>query len=241
MIRQSIFILSVLIAVAATAFAGPLASEKLTLDSLTQKVNDFIETVTLQPGSSGAAPALVDFTLKKYPLPGFRASMLPGEPVSFSWSRLAGRRIVFNIPKGPEVFRRSITGATSVEITPEELNIMPSQNLAWYVYGVHGSFTVSLVDIVSSSQIQQGLQQIEQEEGAGNSGKIKKAAYLQLVSDTFPDSIDLYWKSHEILQSVSKGADPRLDKLARQLDQRVEQQFDRQFTQSCGSCHGPRP
>ena len=118
---------------------------------------------------------------------------------------------------------------------------MPSRNLAWYVYGVHGSFTVSLVDIVSSSQIQQGLHQIEQEEGGGNFGKIKKAAYLQLVSDTFPDSIDLYWKSHEILQSVSKGANPKLDKLAWQLDHRVEQKFDRQFTQSCGSCHGPRP
>ena len=211
---------------------------KLPLDSLLPKVNEFLETVALQPGPASSHHSIIDFTKKKYPLPGFRASMLPGEPVSFSWSRLAGRTIIFNIAKGPEVFRITVPSTASVYISPVELNIVPSQDLTWYAAGVHGSFTVSLVDIVSGSQILQDLQLIDSETGNESYRKLKKAAYLQLVSDAFPDNIDLYWKSHDILQSVSKIIDRQAEKLLFQLDHRVEQQFDRQFSQACGSCHG---
>ena len=218
-----------------------LGAGKMSLESLLPKVDDFLETVALEHNLSGRNNIRTDFTKKKYPLPGFRASLLPGEPVSFSWSRLTGKKIIFKITNGPEVFRRNVVDTASVDIRPEELNIMPSQDLAWYVYGVHGSFTVSLIDLASSSRIFQDIHQIDEEKKNENYKKIKKAAYFQLISDVFPGNIDLYWQSHNMLQSITDGIDRQLDQLVLRLDRRIEKQFDNQFGQACGSCHRSIP
>ena len=218
-----------------------VGTEKMPLATLLPKINDFLETVSLQPALPATTNIATDLAGKRYPLPGFKASLLPGEPVSFVWPYPTGRVITFNINKGPEVFRRNVIGVTSMVVTPEELNLKPFQDLSWHVVGMRGSFIISLVDGFSNRQILQDLQQIDEETGDDNYKKVKKAAYLQLVSDVNPDSIDLYWKSHNILQSVPSGTDRQLDQLVVKLDYRMEQQLDKQFRQSCGACHGHMP
>ena len=62
---------------------------------------------------------------------------------------------------------------------------------------------MSLVSEQSEKQVMDGLAGIEAEQIPVHEKVVRKAAFLQLISDAYPDTIDLYWLSLQLLQGVA--------------------------------------
>jgi hypothetical protein len=55
----------------------------------------------------------------------------------------------------------------------------------------------------SEYEILDGLAKLDADKNAAREKTINKAAFLQMISDDYPDMIDLYWLSLQLLPKIS--------------------------------------
>jgi hypothetical protein len=157
--------------------------------------------------------------------PGHHATLLPGQKVIFALESGPGKYILFRDSLGKEVFKRDLRGNSWVPLTPEEIGMKPSEVYSWGTSGPKSSqpLTVRLLGNEMTQQVTADLKEIEGEKSGEAEKKIKKATYLQFMSDSYPKDIDLYWLSYQLLSEIQqKGA---FD----QEDQTVVQELKRNF------------
>ena len=138
-----------------------------------------------------------------FPQPGFKATILSGYPITFAWGESKGRNLVIQNNKKEVIFKKSTTGISSVTLTQEEMGMKPGEPYTWKIEGLYDKYNISVVDSKVAREIIAGLEKIDQENGNGNEKLLKKAAYLQMISDDQPQSVDLYWLSYQLLQSIN--------------------------------------
>lgn len=134
------------------------------------------------------------------PLPGFSVTLLAGEPVQFTWGNVNGQTLIFQDEHQNTIFRKSITELRSIRLSPEEIGLTPGQSYTWKVDGLPGSCQVVLLGPEIFKQVDGDLQKIDGVPGSAGEKILRKAAYLQLVSDVYPSKIDLYWLSYRLLE-----------------------------------------
>ena len=154
-------------------------------------------------------------------LPGQGATLLPGQKVDYVWGAKTGKAFIVADSNGNEIFRQHVSGQEVVSFSPEEVGLSPGGKYRWAIEGVKGLNRISVLDARTAELIQTGLASYSKEKNEAEKG-IKQAAYLQLMSDSYPESIDLYWLSGQILKNISLRNDSRIE----YLEKRMVKHFD---------------
>lgn len=148
--------------------------------------------------------------VKLYPQPGWRASLFPGESVIFRWdSRLAISFIIKDC-QGRVLLRRKTNSETSIELNVDEIRMEPYSKYYWGIEirginEIRTDYELKLLDSDIAQIVEIGFADIEKEDLEPLYKKIKKAAYLQFISDLYGDNAELYWKSGQILAEIDKN------------------------------------
>ena len=140
-----------------------------------------------------------DLNLK--PQPGFDVTLLTNQTVCFAWDGSA-KNFVITDAAGDRVFEKAIGGAKKLNVVPSAANLKAGQKYSWSVNG-NDSFKFSVLDAQTEKDILDGLAEIDAENLSADERALKKAAYVQLVSDIYPDKVDLYWLSAQWLSEIS--------------------------------------
>jgi hypothetical protein len=123
-----------------------------------------------------------------------------------------GKTVVFKELAGKEVFRKSL-GDDPVLI-PGKAGLFRGKTYMWEIRRGETLHYWSLIRVLSKkdeSAVKEALKQIDTEKISADEKIVKKAAYLQFVSDLYPDQIDLYWLSYHILISAYLKEDEAID------------------------------
>jgi len=144
-----------------------------------------------------------------FPQPGYWATVIPGEPIKFSWDRKGIKTIVFRDSSGVEVFSKAFGEKSSIELTPQEIKIKPSETYYWEIEikGVPRSsetYSLKLLEKDMVELVTSDLKKLANEKLGDTETKLRMAAYCQFMSDTYPKEVDLYWKSYQILKELDK-------------------------------------
>ncbi len=105
-----------------------------------------------------------------------------------------------------EIFTKDLKGASSVQLTPEEIGLKPREVYTWSISGARKSrsFTMRLLSREITKLVTADLMEINREELSEAGKGIKKATYLQFMSDAYPKELDLYWLSYQVLEEIKE-------------------------------------
>ena len=136
--------------------------------------------------------------------PGNHATVMPGQKITFVSEGSYGKYLVFKDSSGKEVFARDLKGVSSIQLTPEEIGLKPHEVYTWSISGARKvrPLTIRLLSGELSQLIGADLKEIDREELSDAGKIIKKATYLQFMSDAYPKELDLYWLSYQLLEEI---------------------------------------
>jgi hypothetical protein len=140
---------------------------------------------------------------------------MPDIRITFTSDAGTDGHIIFSDIRSKEVFRMALQGSMKVHLTPEQIGLLPAHDYSWTVQGRRKgkTYAIRLMDAEASRWVAADLKTIEMRNSSDIDKAIEKVAYLQLISDTYPKEIDLYWLSYEMLQSLSESSMKAEEKL----------------------------
>lgn len=150
-------------------------------------------------------------TLFMLPMPGYNATLLPNENVVFSWAT-GGTTFLIVDRKWYQHVRIPLSGERSVSLTPERIGIKPGETFTWQVDGSGSDeiYQIRLARPEQTSLVREGLALIDKSTADSEERAVRKAAYLQLLSDIYPKDLDLYWLSAQLIEHTTHDAVPGL-------------------------------
>lgn len=105
--------------------------------------------------------------------------------------------------QGKRVFEKQAAGG-GLSLSPSEAGLAAGR--AYVVTsqgaGVKVKFDATLLEATAEEEIAKDLAGIDQESATNPEKAVKKAAYLQMVSDANPGAIDLYWLGHQVIEGI---------------------------------------
>ncbi len=137
-------------------------------------------------------------------LPGENATVMTGQRIIFS-NPYNGKTIVFKELRGKEIFRKNI-GAKEVSLTPGDIGMEPSKIYTWEIGDKAEVLHRSKIKLLSEKDedlVKKDLKKIDAEKISADEKKVKKAAYLQLMSYLYPREINLFWLSYQLIKDLN--------------------------------------
>lgn len=141
------------------------------------------------------------------PQPGFDVTLLMHQQVRFAWNlEEKGVQGTFSIQErnGKILYEKKVDNHDSLTILPEAIGVKPGRRYIWTVDGGNNLYEFSVLDHQTETQIMEALTKIDNEPITQNEIMLKKTKYVQLISDTFPEAVDLYWLSAQWLMGINK-------------------------------------
>ena len=193
--------------------------------SIKQYINDFVK-----PTSYGAV-SLVTRSNKKTklslpPIIPVQATLMTDYPLKLSgFNADAIKSIAVFDKKGEKVFEEAITNAKPVNLVAEQLRIRSMQPYTVHIVreGITQKMSVVLMDQTTRAEVMKGIADIDAENGGASETLIRKIAYLQLISDAYPEKVDLYWLGHQLLQENPQQFTKDEEGIVRQFIQQYRQ------------------
>lgn len=139
--------------------------------------------------------------------PAEQASLLPGQPVTFSWCGRTAERILLRDPAMKIVYARPVRGMQSVRLNPDELFLQPGVTYSWDVVGSHSAAErkVIMLDAESTATVRGAFAELEQNEDLQQNEKvIAKASFVQHITESYPEEVNLTWLSYELLEELDE-------------------------------------
>jgi hypothetical protein len=192
-----------------------------------QYISDFVK-----PVSYGAVP-LVTRSGKKATLSlpwiiPVRATLITDYPLKLSG--ISGDNEVKSIAvldkKGEKVFEKTIPDGKPALIVAEQSGIRPLQPYTVYIAtkkGIAQKMAVVIMDEATRAEVMKGIADIGGENSSASETLLRKIAYLQLISDAYPEKMDLYWLGHQLLLEYPQRFTKEEEGIARQFVQRYQQ------------------
>jgi len=131
------------------------------------------------------------------------APLLSGHKISFDDS-YKGKTMVFKDLDRKEVFRKTFTG-NDLDLLPGKAGLKPGKMYIREI--IQGRFlqfrsTIRVLGKKDEKIVNKALAKIDREKISVEEKIIKKAAYLQYISDLYPAKVDLYWLSFQLLRTA---------------------------------------
>lgn len=155
----------------------------------------------------------IDFNAK--PRPGYNVTLLMNQMVHFVWDRKATKNFVITDDKGKIIFETPIKDKRSLDIVPSNAKLKAGQKYSWSVDGKK-FYAFTILDAKNEKDLLKNLAEIDAESVSQEERVIKKALYVQELSELYPD-LDLYWLSAQWLIEISPPKDSKLELEQEQL------------------------
>jgi len=135
-------------------------------------------------------------------LPGPDATLIPGELVNFAWGGAQGGQALVVVDSGRQmVFRKTLNGENWIDVVPEEMNLKAGETYTWKIEGLVMADQCK-IRLLSEERLKMIKTDLAAMSGTSD---LEKAAYLQFVSDSYSDEIDLYWLSYKYLKQAAQN------------------------------------
>jgi hypothetical protein len=146
-------------------------------------------------------------------LPGDGATLLPGYPVTFSWCVAGIKKIEISSITGAKVKEIAVPeGRSSVTVNPEDLGLEP---MVFYHWKPLSSATeggrIILLGGEKAKNITEGLLLIDKGQGTIAENELKKAVYLQFISENYTSDYSFGWLQYSLASELTSqlAADDR--------------------------------
>jgi len=139
----------------------------------------------------------------RIPQPGNNATLIWDEVSTFAWGRKEGETILFKDNDGKDIYKKRVTGTCSVQLSPRQIGMKSGGTYVWTVIGIMSE--PSKVRVLSSDlavRVTSGLNEIEGEPINKTEKLLRKAFFLQFLSDAYPKELDVYWLSYLLLSEA---------------------------------------
>lgn len=138
-------------------------------------------------------------------LPGDGATLLPGQPVTFSWCAIGVKKILITTEAGVKHKELAVPeGQRSLTLLPEELGLAPKVTYRWKPLGASSdeSGRIRLLDSETAKGITEALRLIDKDLGTQADNILKKAAFLQFVSENYSNEYSLGWLQYSLVSKL---------------------------------------
>ena len=127
---------------------------------------------------------------------------MTSQTVRFAWDGSANNFVIKD-DTSAKIFETAVSGKNFIELIPNDANLKAGQKYIWGLDENAHAYKFTVLDMQIEKEILYGLAEIEKESLSTEKRALKKAAYVQLVSDLYPDKVDLYWLSTQWLSEIS--------------------------------------
>jgi hypothetical protein len=190
----------------------PEIANKGLIDSIKSYIENFVKpashkttgAVTRNISMQNKCKYILEDQLEQLPV---NATLLSGMPIILSWFAPGVQSVSVFDNSGKKVFEKSVGGKAKVSFTPEEAGIKRGEKYTWSRNGHNLSerYRFRMLDPDAEKEVREGLQRIDDEKESPSAKAIRKATFLQMLSDAYPDRIDMYWLSLQELPVKFSG------------------------------------
>ena len=108
--------------------------------------------------------------------------------------------LVFDSHK-KRVYEKRFHGKELVLLNANQMKLRPQEEYTVFLNSpsAQKKIVVSMMEGNLEEEVSEGLAALDREGGTDSERSIKKSAYLQLISDTYPEKFDLYWLSYQLI------------------------------------------
>jgi hypothetical protein len=101
-----------------------------------------------------------------------------------------------------KVWETQVKGGSELLISQKEIQMSPGEQYTLTITGstLKRALTITVIDETLRNEVTKGLADMESEKASPLDAIIQKVAYCQLVSDVYPDKLDLYWLGNQLLE-----------------------------------------
>lgn len=140
------------------------------------------------------------------PSPCTDSTLLMNETAYFAWG-IDGKNFVIKDAKGKTVFEQAVGDDKELKILPSKLNLKPGQQYSW---GLDNNmrYTFTILPEKLEQELLTYLAEFDAENISAEERTIKKAGYIQALSETYPEQFDLYWLSAKWIIEISPTDKP---------------------------------
>lgn len=146
------------------------------------------------------------------PQPGFNVTLLSNQKVIFSWDESENKIFSIKDDKGDKIFEQKVDGITSIEIIPANINLKAGQKYIWNLDQDDRDYQLTVLEENTEKEILSKLTEIDSENISDNEKILKKATYVQLISNVYPEKFDLYWLSSQWLINLKPTTNAEKEK-----------------------------
>lgn len=168
--------------------------------SICSKASSFwVNTEGVTAGISRGA----DNDLDLIPQPGYDVTLLKDCEVRFSWNAQDNAKFFIKDEQGKIVFEKTFNGVNYVDLVPANLKLSEGKSYVWGLDDSFEEYKFKILDSQMEKDLLSKLAEIDGEKLTEPENVLKKAEYLQLISDMFSETVDLYWLSLQLLSGMN--------------------------------------
>jgi hypothetical protein len=162
---------------------------------LKQYINDF-----LKPTEHGATAAVTRDPKARPDTPP-RATLLKSVPMKLANPTDDAQSLLVFDPHKKRVYEKRFHGKEPVLLNTNQMKLRPREEYTVFLNSpsAQKKIVVAMLEGNLEDEVSQGLAALDREGGPDSERLIKKSAYLQLISDTYPEKFDLYWLSYQLI------------------------------------------
>ena len=187
------------------------------IDSIKQYVNDFVKAPTygkdyLVTRGTGSLPPF--------------ATLHNNYPLRIKEVKYDLSVIVIN-SKGIKVWETNVKSGGELLISPVEIPILANEKytLAVEMHVDKDVSSITLMDETLQNEVNIGFETIGSEKASSIDQLIRRVAYCQLLSDIYPDKVDLYWLGRQLIKENTAKPSEEQQKVIDGLDERYFNHF----------------
>jgi hypothetical protein len=178
----------------------PITAERFKGDTYAgmakQYVKDFVKPVDY------GTTALVSRAPAASSLFPARISLIKGITVKLPKGDGGTRSVVVTDSAGRVIYQKQSDGSGDLTLNSEEIGARQGESYTVRFTGGTGTreSVISLLDESLAMEVLKGLEYIDREKASKSDRELKKAVYLQLITDAYPEKMDLYWLGDQVLR-----------------------------------------
>ena len=178
------------------------------------KVGEFVknfikpaEHASISASARSAAPQAICETVLRERIENLpsRGTLMMDIPIVLSWQNSKIDKLIITDAGAEKVFEKNVRNQGEISFSAAEAGLKRGNTYFWRFddRDLTEGHTLSVLSKQPEYEILDGLANIDAEEGIAYEKMIRKAAFLQMISDSYPDMIDLYWLSLQLLPKIS--------------------------------------
>lgn len=136
------------------------------------------------------------------PQPGFDVTLLRNQTVHFAWEGKSTGTFIIKDDKGKQIFEKVIGDTRSFDISPSAAKLKAGKKYSWSVDGKN-FYKFTVLDAKTEKELLNNLAEFDEQELSSEERILKKAFYVQQLSDDPQNNLDLYWLSAQWLAEIS--------------------------------------